>query len=399
MLTQTLQDIIGKEPHHWRGDKTGLEGFSGAFTGLQGDDAEPSAVEMQEFEDFLATLYFPPNPFRDFDNALPTNLPLPGHVAGGRFGLEGGDPLPAGNAQAGMDIFVTRPQHTAGPGDEATCVVCHTTPTGQGADMRWNGSIGAYEPIPTGPDGEHHLMTSAMTMAGERRPFKVPQFRNIYKRTGFDTEQVISKTGFGFLHDGGETLSNFFTRFPEMQSDQDIADFIAFMLSFSGSDLSEGDVNDVLRPPGPPSQDSHAAVGSQLTVNAGNRTSIAVVNELAAMTALADAGKVGLIAKGIRDGMRGYAYIGTGDFQSDKSGEITTTDALRLESIRGQATTFTIVPYGTETRIGIDRDLDGILDNDDAEAAATGSISALTLAAKKDRTTVKAIKQAGSSSH
>lgn len=40
MTTQTFQDIIGKEPLHWRGDRTGLEAFNGAFTGLQGDDVQ-----------------------------------------------------------------------------------------------------------------------------------------------------------------------------------------------------------------------------------------------------------------------------------------------------------------------------------------------------------------------
>ena len=39
MVTQTLQDIIGKEPLHWRGDKDGIEEFNGAYPNLQGDDA------------------------------------------------------------------------------------------------------------------------------------------------------------------------------------------------------------------------------------------------------------------------------------------------------------------------------------------------------------------------
>ena len=54
MLTRTLQDIIGKEPHHWRGDRDGLESFGPAFLGLLGDDVPRSASEMQAFEDFLA---------------------------------------------------------------------------------------------------------------------------------------------------------------------------------------------------------------------------------------------------------------------------------------------------------------------------------------------------------
>src|SRR5690606_20475032 len=68
MTTQTLQDIVGKEPHHWRGDRDGLEEFAGAFFGLLGDDAPLAAPAMQEFEDFLATIHFPPNPYRTFTN-------------------------------------------------------------------------------------------------------------------------------------------------------------------------------------------------------------------------------------------------------------------------------------------------------------------------------------------
>jgi YVTN family beta-propeller protein len=79
MTTQTLQDIIGKEPLHWRGDRAGLEEFNPAFVALQGDDAQLTPAEMQEYEDFLATIAYPPNPYRNFDNTLPTDLPLPGH--------------------------------------------------------------------------------------------------------------------------------------------------------------------------------------------------------------------------------------------------------------------------------------------------------------------------------
>src|SRR5262249_32803871 len=49
MVTQTLQDIVGKEPLHWRGDRAGLEEFNGAFQSLLGDDVQLSATEMQEF--------------------------------------------------------------------------------------------------------------------------------------------------------------------------------------------------------------------------------------------------------------------------------------------------------------------------------------------------------------
>ena len=58
-----------------RGDRSGIEAFNPAFVGLLGDDVPLTQQEMQEFEDFLATIYFPPNPFREFDNSLGTAQP------------------------------------------------------------------------------------------------------------------------------------------------------------------------------------------------------------------------------------------------------------------------------------------------------------------------------------
>ena len=84
MLTQTMQDIIGKEPHHWRGDRTGIEAFNPAFEGLLGDDEMLTPTEMQEFEDFLATIYFPPNPYRNIDNTRPVDVLLPDGRTGSR---------------------------------------------------------------------------------------------------------------------------------------------------------------------------------------------------------------------------------------------------------------------------------------------------------------------------
>ena len=130
MLTQTMQDIIGKEPLHWRGDRDGLEEFNDAFIGLQGDDTDLTPQEMQEFEDFLASIHFPPNPFRNFDNTLPTNLPLPGQFTSGEFG-PAGQPLPDGDATSGLSLYLSPNLLDAGILD---CSTCHTLPTGLGTD-------------------------------------------------------------------------------------------------------------------------------------------------------------------------------------------------------------------------------------------------------------------------
>jgi hypothetical protein len=130
MVTQTLQDIIGKEPHHWRGDRDGLEEFNQTFTNLQGDDTMLTPEEMQEFEDFLATIHLPPNPFRNFDNSLPIDLPLPGHFFAGVGGPEG-EPLPNGSAQVAVQSFQN---HLLMENMGMSCSECHTLPTGVGTN-------------------------------------------------------------------------------------------------------------------------------------------------------------------------------------------------------------------------------------------------------------------------
>ena len=367
MTTQTLQDIIGKEPHHWRADRDGIEEFNGAFIGLQGDDDNLTPTEMQEFEDFLATIHFPPNPFRNFDNSLPQNLPLSGHFTTGRFG-PAGQPLPNGNAATGLT------RYREGSLDGAfECVTCHTLPTGLGMDLSL-ASLNpiTLEPIPEGPNGEHHA--AVVTFDGSTNTsIKIPQLRNLYDKVGFDTTQLSNGAGFGLLHDGSvDSIARFIAEPAfSVTSDQDIADLVAFMLAFSGSDLPQGSPTSIAEPPGISSQDTHAAVGAQLTVDALNRGNAATITRLADMLSLADAGAVGVVAKGRQAGLgRGYAYLGNGLFQADRAAEVISSTPLRLAADAGAEITFTVVPKGTETRIGIDRDEDGFFDREELDSCS-----------------------------
>ena len=122
-----------------------------------------------------------------------------------------------------------------------------------------------------------------------------------------------------------------------------------------------------VEPPGPLSQDAHAAVGKQVTITETNKNDPAVIALLDAMMAEADdQDYVSLVVKGIRGGVpRGYSYVPAGALQSDITGEDTTLEALRTSTIAGEEITVTVVPLGTETRIGIDRDEDGCLDGDE----------------------------------
>lgn len=360
MTTQTLQDIIGKEPHHWRGDRTGIEAFAAAFVKLQGGDENLDAVEMQEFEDFLATITFPPNPHRNLDNTLPGNLPLPGHFTTGRFAAAG-QPLPNGSALRGLNLYRSTVRRL--DGGAFACVTCHTLPTGAGTDHRLQG--GVYVPIAPGPMGEHHL--ALVSVDGTTNvSTKVPQIRNMHEKSGFNTTQLRNTAGFGYLHDGSVDSIERFVAEPafNVRSDQEVADLVALMLSFSGSDLPAGSVSNPLEPPGPLSKDTHAAVGTQVTLSAPPTSGqLTTINQL---VGFANAGRVGLIMKGRQGGKpRGWSYQGADVWQSDIAGETTPTASLLAAATAGSERTLTVVPAGTQDRMGVDRDLDGFFDGDE----------------------------------
>ncbi len=364
MTTQTLQHIIGMEPHHWRGDRDGIEEFSHAFQGLQGRDeplaTEPPQDEMQEFEDFLASIHFPPNPFRNFDNTLPTNLPLPGHFATGRFagsgGLAAGTPLPNGNAVAGLNAYRTAQL------DGVNCASCHTLPTGAGTDT----SGLNFAPVPVGPNGEHHL--AIVSVDGSTNiSIKTPHLRNQYEKTGFELTKLQNTAGFGVLHDGSVDSIARFVNEPVFNtaSDEMTADLVALMLAFSGSGFAPPGP---FEPPGVASKDAHAAVGRQTTLVSAAGAPAQQLQLINDMISLANANAVGLVVKGRVGGVpRGWRYNGGGVFQSDRAGETITAANLQAAAAPGSELTYTVVPEGSETRIGIDRDEDGFYDRDEAE--------------------------------
>ncbi|HYF14285.1 MAG TPA: hypothetical protein VD971_04345 [Phycisphaerales bacterium] len=363
MVTQTFQDIVGHEPHHWRGDRSGLEAFAPAFVGLLGDDLPPTPAQLQEFEAFVATIHFPPNPNRNFNNTLPTNMPLPGHYRTGRFGAAG-TPLPNGNAQAGLALY--RDTNRRIDMGAFACVTCHTLPTGAGTDFRLVGAT--YQAIAAGPLGERHRALVSVDGVSNVS-MKVPQLRNMYEKTGFNTTQLRNTAGFGYLHDGSVDSVERFIAEPafNVASDQEVANLTAFMLCFSGSDLPPGSISNPLEPPGGTSKDTHAAVGEQTTLATPTPTG-AQATLLTDMFNVANASaRVSMIVKGKIDGReRGWALVNATTFQSDRAGQTITPAALQALAGPGTELTYTLVVQGTETRQGIDEDDDGVLNGDEA---------------------------------
>jgi YVTN family beta-propeller protein len=379
MVTITLQDIIGHEPFHWRGDRTGLRDFNPTFTNLQGAATALTTNEMTEFKDFLATIHFPPNPFRNFDNTLSTNVPLPGHRSIGLGALPKGAQLPNGDAFAGM-------ARAARPG-LGQCLTCHTFPSGLSRDVA-SGSGRDESFLPPGPDGEHHLELIFRGRLGGIL-MKASQLRGLFEKTGLDFDSTSSRAGFGFTHHGNaDTLTRFLQSAFAFSDDQETANIIAFLISMSGSDLplatEEVQGVGVAGAVGPPSKDVPAAVGKQVTI--GSSAPVARIDEMLTL-ANSPKSRVELIVKGPKDGLpRGWLYIPSlGRFQSDRLAETISPQDLRALAAVGNELTYTIVPEGMGRRLSLDRDRDGFFDRDEldfqSDPADPASIPVLTYAA------------------
>jgi len=115
-------------------------------------------------------------------------------------------------------------------------------------------------------------------------------------------------------------------------------------------------------------------VGQQVSATATTFTDPSVTGRINLMIARANAGDCDLVVKGIRDGQaRGWLYQpASGEFQSDRASEPLLTEAsLRAQAATvGQELTYTAVPSGSGTRIGIDRDEDGFFDRTELDAGS-----------------------------
>jgi YVTN family beta-propeller protein len=313
MVTQTLQGIIGTEPLHWRGDRADLAAFNPAFVTLNGNDRELSPEEMAAFEAFLATVTFPPNPNRSRDNSLKQEL-------------DGGNP------RRGREIYLREPIDTATGRLHGAAPLVRDTVERIGPILTCN----RCHHLPSGTNG---LIISKVDLLSEQA-IKVPQLRNIHEKTGFDRGSTSNHSGFGFAHDGSfGTLEDFFDLGvfdfgTGEEGAQRLRDVIAFLHSLG--------------------VDTHAGVGTQVTLTAANALAPAVVERIEMMIQVADGGQVGLVVHGTLEGaLRGLAYRGAGRFQADGAGDTWTTVQLWEAAIAGEAQTWTTVPLGSEERLGL----------------------------------------------
>jgi len=306
MLTQSLQDIMGFSTLHWRGDRADLAAFNGAFVSLMGAPQEISAAQMDAFGDFLGTIHLPPNPYRNIDNSRPTSVTLPsGFVA---------------TTTASFNSL-------------------------RGANSRNNNCMRCHMNNEQRNDASNPELGQA---------FVAPAWAPLYDRLGFwPSLQNGSTAGFGFFHDGADDIHGAArTDTAERQSDM-----LAELLTLEGPG---GPLAGVER-----RQDAHAGVGQQVTLGALAGTgATARLNQLQAIAE--NSVYVELIARQRVSALveRGYLYAGNGTFQSDVAAvSVSQSDLLALAS--SSAVTFTLVADGMGTRLGLDRNNNGIFDGDE----------------------------------
>ena len=339
MTTQTLRGLSTHGGMHWRGDRTNgffnpspspcvqatdgdcdealsFDNFIVAFEGLIGHEGPIATADMQAFTDFALQLTLPPNPVAPFD---------PADATAGQL--------------AGESLYLTAPADAG-----VTCNACHTLDPSQG----FFGSGGAQ------------------TFEGEPQLFKVAHLRNAYQKVGMFG--LIGRTahlgdqvrGFGFLHDGAvDTVFNFLEAGPFALTPAQSADLEDFLLAFP-SDLAPVVGQQASIGPGSP--------GSFASADVGDRIDLLDDRAGAIFDSLVLGGPVpecDLVAATVEGGVaRSYARLSSGLFLPDDGGTAIGEAALRAKadpSGDGQDIVYTCVPPGSGQRMGVDRDLDSVL--------------------------------------
>jgi mono/diheme cytochrome c family protein len=325
MTTQSLRGLVRNGPMHWRGDRTGVardadetleeqafEDFNVAFTGLLGRDSQLTTAEIDAFAKFALRLSYPPNPIANLDNTLT-----------------------AAQAQ-GAQIY-----NTVTSDGITQCNGCHLLNPTQGR---------------FGTDGG--LSFEGGVVAED---FKIPHLRNMYQKVGmfaFNTQIQGAPNlgaqirGFGYDNIGASGSLTIFLSSPVFSlSATQRAQVEQFLLAFPS------DLNPV--------------VGQQVTVTPANASRSDVQGRLNLLVQRASVTtprpECELVARAVLGNepvgwvMSGQRFVPS----STSDAVVSLQELLDQAATAGAAVTFTCVPPGNGTRIGIDRDIDGIRDRND----------------------------------
>jgi len=324
MTTQSFRGMFGNGPMHWRGDRTGqvdraagetleeraFRDFNVAFTGLLGRDTMLTDAQMTSFAKFALNLSYPPNPNANLDNTL------------------------TAAQAAGLNVY----NKTKSTGLGA-CNSCHVLDA-------VNGKFGTAG-----------LMSFEGLQVEE--DFKIPQLRNVYQKVGMFTRNVDLPTA----TNAGEQIRGF--GFDKSGTSGTIFQFLKADV-FTLTDTQRTQVEQlVLAMP----SNLNPIVGQQVTVTAANAQQADITGRVNLLVqrgvVVSPRAECEVIAKGVIGiEARGWVMNNTQSFVPDRASETPVTLAGLLSQITdaGGAVTFTCVPPGNGTRMGIDRDGNTVLD-------------------------------------
>jgi YVTN family beta-propeller protein len=296
MLTPTLRGAAASPPYNWRGDH-GLLSINSHFANKLGGNPLP-ITELQVLLDYLVSLNLTPNPNRQLDNTLPP-------------ALGGGSP------EAGKAKFEA---------SSSKCTTCHT------------GTRGSNYTVPD------------PALTGSVQFFRVAPLHTLYQRGNFTPAAGSTLSGFGYLHDGSQSLLPMVHPTADTSlTGADFADVAAYLHCM--------DTNTV------------PAVGFNRTATLTNRASSSLNVELSTLEEQASlGGRVDAVARGRWHG-RLQAFLWSGEdmlWHGDRNDEpgLSRTELL-AEMVSDDVLTFLGVPPYMGKNYSIDQDDSEILDGDD----------------------------------
>ncbi len=318
MVTQNTQRLFGTSPYHWRGERRRLKQFNKTFLSLfeHEENGQPSNLgpDFQYIIHYMQRLAYPPNPRQKRDRGLTKAQ------------------------QRGAELF-----HTMRVMGDATCSTCHQLPLGTTGEIVSTGR-GGFAPTAVIP--------SLRAVADKETPeFTIGG--------AFDTRTEL---GAGYLHDGARSsLVDAFTAvtpadefeghvFPMRL--QDAAAIDAYLHAFDTG----------LAP----------AATMMVTANAGNAAEIAA-DELPLLLEQAERGWCDVVVRKGPTDFNGFTVHPSGVYDTDQdkfvfgSTTLPPEDAAQLiaQAQAGNPVTFLGTPVLMGVQMGIDRDLDELLDLDE----------------------------------
>ncbi len=233
--------------------------------------------------------------------------------------------LPDGSTATSNRVQVGRTNALRGGGNSNNCLMCHSGQTLATRNFGANPEVGSNVVAPTLPA--------------------------LYDKIGF----TFGRSGFGFFHHGGADL------FEASRT----REFLAEILTLEGPEgpLANGEIR----------QAPHAGVGQQITI--GSNPSADDLARLDRLITIANTSAwAELVAHGnINDVQRGFVLRSGQTFAADATGETASRAELLTQASNGRPITFTIVATGMSTRLALDSNLDGILNNEIIDSDSDGT--------------------------